>query len=306
MDRKSKIENLNRKYLGGGASVTAIRSENILGAGTQIGGVSTNVGGLAFGRGASTIGTIGGGVTTLGGVTGGVTTIGGIGGGIQRVGGTTNITRVSAISPAPVSYSPPAVSYSPPAITSPTLVRGSAVRQIGVNQSALGNLISGNQQTLGVNQAALGNLISGNTYVKPATATNIYARRSIAAPVVIPQTFTPTYTQVPVTTTIAAGTPVSTTVVTKEVHTEPAPEPVVQTTVVPPPVVTQTPVVDTSTVHRRKDFGHAEIRRPGCCQRFNALCRPCCGCPWWVSLLIGLVLLSLLAGLLGPLLKSWF
>lgn len=204
MDRKSKIENLNRKYLGGGASVTAIRSENILGTGAQVGtltgGVTSNIGGLAFGRGGSTLGTIGGGVTTLGGVTGGVTTIGGIGGGIQRVGGVTNVTRVSSISPQPVSY-------SPPAIASPTLVRASAVRQVGtspltVNQAALGNLISGNNQTV-------------NTFVKPVSATNIYSRPAIATPVVIQQAYTPTYTQVPITSTITAGTPISTTVVTK-------------------------------------------------------------------------------------------
>lgn len=292
MDRRSKIENLNRKYLGAGTGVTAIRSENVLGTGLPIGGITgvatTTTGGLAFGRGASTLGTIGGGVTTLGGVSGGVTTlgggvttIGGIGGGINRIGGVTNVARVSALSPTTAVQT-----YSPPAVVSPTIVRASAVRNVGaspmtVDRGALGNLISGGGQQVTVNTGALGNLI------KPPSTTNIITR-----PVAVP-----TYTQVPVVSTVTAA-PYTSTVVTKQVVSEPSP-PAVTTVATPAP----THEVEYEPPKRKNYFAaDPHLRRPGCCERFNNLCRPCCGCPWWLALLLGLLLLSLLLGALSMLL----
>jgi hypothetical protein len=34
------------------------------------------------------------------------------------------------------------------------------------------------------------------------------------------------------------------------------------------------------------------------------MCPPCCGCPWWLALLLGLLLLSAILGALGFLLKG--
>jgi hypothetical protein len=176
MDRKSKIENLNRKYLGGGIGTTAMRSESILSPGYHVDtfqrtGVVT--GGVTnIGHNVSTLGGVTGGLTNIGGfghgvstLGGNITTIGGIGGGVTRLGPvSTNVTRVSRISPQPLhSVSPPFHSYSPPAV-----IRTSTVRPV----------------------------LAPTSYVKPATAVLRPATRATQLTTVSPvTTFAPVTTQ---------------------------------------------------------------------------------------------------------------
>lgn len=313
MDRKSKIENLNRKYLGGAVGSTAVRSESYLSPGATIGGV----------RNVSTYGGIGGGVTGVtgvSGVTGGVRTVGGglttvggglttVGGGLTAVGGGRTViggglTGASTLAGGVTRLSPPSTTIvrSSRVVTSPVAYTTNA--PVALPRASIVSPVAG-----GFGQQ--------QTYIKPASAVFSQQVRpmTVATPVT---TLTPVYHQAPVTyqqapvtyqapvttySTVQQAPPQTVTTVTRDVRTEvttPPPAVTEVSTVVSKPVVPE-PEIET----RRQFYPQPPVRRVGCCERCTAMCPPCCGCPWWLALLLGLLLLSALLGALGFLLKGF-
>jgi hypothetical protein len=319
MDRKSKIENLNRKYLGGGVGTTTVRSESILSptyhvdtfqrTGTVNGGFTN------LGHNISTLGGVTGGITTIGGIGhgvstlgGGVTTIGGISGGVTRLGPvSTNVTRVSRISPQHVH------SISPPHGVIRTSTVGPVATSVLAPHSYVKPATAFLRPTVVGTPVTTMSPVTTQSYVQNHTpVTYVQGPPPVSyvqAPAQVSYVQAPaqvSYVQAPAQvtrmSTVAAQAPQTITTVTRDVRTEVTQPPPIETTTV---TTSKVPIPEPDFEPRRRPyFTQEQPRRVGFCDSCNAMCPPCCGCPWWLALILGLLLLAGVLGALGYLLKG--